>query len=57
MTLVNQAIIIGYVVEILKHFHEKGLVFCDLKPENVMLSFENERIDKVRLIDLGALMK
>lgn len=41
------------VLSALEHIHSKGLAYCDVKPDNVMVSPSGE----VRLIDLGAVRR
>ncbi len=40
------------VLQALRYLHEKGLVYCDLKPDNVI-----QVEDQVKLIDLGAVLR
>ena len=37
------------IVQLLRDMHEAGYVHCDIKPDNVMVTFE----DKATLIDFG----
>ncbi|MCM3926402.1 protein kinase, partial [Frankia sp. AiPs1] len=49
------AVAVGYLLAVLPAFaylHRNGLVFCDFKPDNMMLGR-----DSVRLIDLGAVRR
>src|SRR5579859_3469610 len=51
---------IGYILEILPAFdylEKLGYVYCDFKPQNVMLETRKDGKEIVKLIDLGTLMK
>ncbi|XP_059610382.1 serine/threonine-protein kinase D3 isoform X1 [Phlebotomus argentipes] len=44
--------LITQILVALKHLHSKNIVHCDLKPENVLLSSDNE-FPQVKLCDFG----
>jgi len=46
--------IIGQLVSALKHCHEKGVIHCDLKPENVMCTSDPTKDEfDIKLTDFG----
>jgi len=53
MHLPRVAHIIRQVGRALSAAHEKGIVHCDLKPENIMLQHPGEAKEMVKLIDFG----
>ncbi len=44
--------IIKWLLVIVKKCHERGILYCDLKLENIMLANKND-LDSLRLIDFG----
>lgn len=44
--------LVAQILAALKHLHEKNIVHCDLKPENVLLS-SDEELPQVKLCDFG----
>lgn len=49
----NEILLISLqVLESLEYLHFKGIIHCDLKPENIM--FETSNCKKIRIIDFGS---
>ena len=45
--------IMGHLADAIAHAHEKGMLHCDLRPENIMINEEGE----IKLVDFGNVKK
>merc|ERR1712098_1044881 len=41
------------LLSVLKYCHAKGVIHCDLKPENLVLSTKDQKTQKLKVIDFG----
>lgn len=57
-SLVNMRIIADSLVKAMKELHENGFVHCDLKPENIMVLYDETMnvVKDVRIIDFGGMI-
>lgn len=57
-SLVNMRIIADSLLKAMKELHENGFVHCDLKPENIMVLYDETMnvVKDVRIIDFGGMI-
>ncbi len=53
LTEYNASLILQQIILGVMYMHNLGIVHRDLKPENIMVAFQNDHVEKIKIIDFG----